>query len=99
MVRTAAGFSRAQFGTPLAKWVRPSHVRTDRHWMTAAVIPGERPRRAEWTGAAEADTQGQPVGDDPITRSIISPKAPSAWTITRLSSVIEVIWVSPSFHQ
>jgi hypothetical protein len=28
-----------QDGTHLAKWVRPSHVQTDQHWMSAAVRP------------------------------------------------------------
>lgn len=39
VVRTTAGFARAQFGTHVAKWVRPSHVRTDEHWMAGPVIP------------------------------------------------------------
>ncbi|MDR3031771.1 MAG: kinase, partial [Kitasatospora sp.] len=32
VVRTAAGFDRAEFGRRVAKWVRPHHVRTDTHW-------------------------------------------------------------------
>jgi len=39
VVRTARAFTRDEFGTHLAKWVRPSHVQTDRHWMNAAVTP------------------------------------------------------------
>jgi hypothetical protein len=38
VVRTAGSFTRADFDTHLAKWVRPSHVQTDRHWMTAEVV-------------------------------------------------------------
>jgi hypothetical protein len=41
VVRTAGPFTRAQFGTHLAKWVRPSHVQTDRHWMSAPVVPNQ----------------------------------------------------------
>jgi hypothetical protein len=39
VVRTVRGFGRDQFGTHLAKWVRPSHVQTDQHWMSQAVRP------------------------------------------------------------
>jgi len=42
VVRTTAGFARAQFGTHVAKWVRPSHVRTDEHWMAGPMIPNGR---------------------------------------------------------
>ncbi|WP_371494237.1 AAA family ATPase [Kitasatospora sp. NBC_00374] len=49
VVRTAAGFDRADFGRRVAKWVRPAHVRTDTHWMHAAVVPnGLGPRAALW---------------------------------------------------
>ena len=41
VVRTAGAFRRDEFGTHLAKWVRPSHVRTDGHWMSAQVIPNQ----------------------------------------------------------
>jgi hypothetical protein len=41
VVRTAGSFTRAQFGTHLAKWVRSSHVQTDQHWMSAPVIPNQ----------------------------------------------------------
>ncbi|WP_188305985.1 RNA ligase family protein, partial [Streptomyces sp. CBMA123] len=38
VVRTVRGFPRAEFGERIAKWVRPQHVRTDTHWMHAAVV-------------------------------------------------------------
>ncbi|MFD0261675.1 RNA ligase family protein [Kitasatospora indigofera] len=38
VVRTVEGFERAEFGRRVAKWVRPRHVRTDAHWMHAAVV-------------------------------------------------------------
>ncbi|MFJ4183879.1 RNA ligase family protein [Kitasatospora sp. NPDC089509] len=38
VVRTVRGFPRAEFGERVAKWVRPHHVRTDTHWMHAAVV-------------------------------------------------------------
>ncbi len=39
VVRTAGSFRRDEFATHLAKWVRPRHIQTDQHWMTAPVIP------------------------------------------------------------
>jgi hypothetical protein len=41
VVRTAHSFTQPQFGTHLAKWVRPSHVQTNQHWMSAPVIPNQ----------------------------------------------------------
>ncbi|MFE3875127.1 RNA ligase family protein [Kitasatospora sp. NPDC059146] len=38
VVRTVRGFPRGEFGVRVAKWVRPQHVRTDTHWMYAAVV-------------------------------------------------------------
>ncbi|WP_406208395.1 AAA family ATPase [Kitasatospora sp. NBC_01560] len=56
VVRTAAGFPRGEFGRRVAKWVRPQHVRTDTHWMHAAVVEnGLGPAAALWavrSGAA-----------------------------------------------
>ncbi|MDU0292127.1 RNA ligase family protein [Saccharothrix longispora] len=49
VVRTAEGFGLADFGRRVAKWVRPRHVTTDRHWMTAPVVPnGPGPRAVLW---------------------------------------------------
>lgn len=39
VVRTVAGFAYGDFAHHLAKWVRPSHVQTDQHWMARAVVP------------------------------------------------------------
>ncbi|MFF3561245.1 RNA ligase family protein [Streptomyces sp. NPDC002574] len=56
VVRTADGFGREEFGQRVAKWVRPHHVRTDTHWMHAAVVEnGLGPAAALWavrSGAA-----------------------------------------------
>ncbi|MEU9046356.1 MULTISPECIES: RNA ligase family protein [unclassified Kitasatospora] len=50
VVRTVRGFSRAEFGERVAKWVRPHHVRTDTHWMHAAVVEnGLGPSAALWS--------------------------------------------------
>ncbi|MCF3179896.1 AAA family ATPase [Streptomyces polychromogenes] len=38
VVRTTAGFDRADFGRYVAKWVRGGHVQTDTHWMYAPVV-------------------------------------------------------------
>ncbi|CAM5648565.1 AAA family ATPase [Streptomyces viridifaciens] len=49
VVRTVRGFPRAEFGGRIAKWVRPQHVRTDTHWMHAAVVEnGLGPTAALW---------------------------------------------------
>ncbi len=39
VVRTAAGFTHAEFSNHIAKWVRKGHVQTDEHWMHSKVIP------------------------------------------------------------
>ncbi|MET8626832.1 RNA ligase family protein [Kitasatospora sp. NPDC004669] len=50
VVRTVRGFPRAEFGERIAKWVRPQHVRTDTHWMHAAVVEnGLGPNAALWS--------------------------------------------------
>ena len=64
VVRTADGFPYAEFGAHVAKWVRPSHVQTDTHWMFAEVVPNGLSARAPlWSvrsgvdvGAAELAT-------------------------------------------
>ncbi|MFE9927060.1 RNA ligase family protein, partial [Streptomyces sp. NPDC005774] len=56
VVRTAEGFGRQEFGQRVAKWVRERHVRTDTHWMHAAVVQNVLgPNAALWavrSGAA-----------------------------------------------
>ncbi|MFE9936799.1 RNA ligase family protein [Streptomyces hirsutus] len=56
VVRTAEGFGRQEFGQRVAKWVRERHVRTDTHWMHAAVVENALgPNAALWavrSGAA-----------------------------------------------
>lgn len=42
VVRTVDGFDRAEFPARVAKWVRPNHVQTDRHWMSGPVAPNGR---------------------------------------------------------
>lgn len=39
VVRLEEGFPHSRFGESVAKWVRPSHVTTDEHWMHAPVVP------------------------------------------------------------
>ncbi|MEU6800808.1 RNA ligase family protein [Streptomyces neyagawaensis] len=49
VVRVADGFGAAEFGARVAKWVRAGHVRTDTHWMHAAVVEnGLGARAALW---------------------------------------------------
>ncbi|CAL9352359.1 hypothetical protein SUDANB15_00486 [Streptomyces sp. enrichment culture] len=56
VVRTVEGFDRQEFGRRVAKWVRARHVRTDAHWMHAAVAENALgPNAALWavrSGAA-----------------------------------------------
>ncbi|MGW2934191.1 RNA ligase family protein [Streptomyces sp. NPDC001156] len=56
VVRVADGFGAEEFGERVAKWVRAGHVRTDTHWMHAAVVEnGLGPSAALWavrSGAA-----------------------------------------------
>lgn len=69
VVRTTAGFERADFGRCVAKWVRGGHVQTDTHWMYAQVVPnGLGPAAALWDArsGAEPDAAGllRAVGTD-----------------------------------
>ncbi|WP_405453602.1 RNA ligase family protein [Streptomyces erythrochromogenes] len=70
VVRTAAGFTRADFGSCVAKWVRGGHVQTDTHWMYAEVVPnGLGPAAPLWAvrSGAEPDVAAlsAAVGTDP----------------------------------
>ncbi|MFE3251805.1 RNA ligase family protein [Streptomyces sp. NPDC059209] len=67
VVRTVEGFGREEFGRRLAKWVRPNHVRTDTHWMHAAVVEnGRGPGAALWDvrsgGPVDAGALARAVG-------------------------------------
>jgi predicted kinase len=41
VVRAVEGFAYTEFAERVAKWVRPSHVQTDTHWMHAEVTPNK----------------------------------------------------------
>jgi RNA ligase len=45
VVRVAEPFRESEFSSRVAKWVRPGHVQTGNHWMTAAVQPNGLRRR------------------------------------------------------
>ncbi|MFE9095983.1 RNA ligase family protein [Streptomyces sp. NPDC007264] len=67
VVRVVDGFGGEEFGQRVAKWVRAGHVRTDTHWMHAAVVEnGLGPGAALWavrSGAAvEAAALEEAVG-------------------------------------
>ncbi|MFF8613480.1 RNA ligase family protein [Streptomyces sp. NPDC015350] len=73
VVRPADGFDAPDFGRLVAKWVRPGHVRTDTHWMHAAVVEnGLGPAAALWAvrsgapvdAAALAAATGTGAGDE-----------------------------------
>ncbi|MFJ2708305.1 RNA ligase family protein [Streptomyces sp. NPDC087428] len=78
VVRPAEGFPAAAFGRRVGKWVRPGHVRTDTHWMHAAVVEnGLGPSAALWDvrsgapvdPAALATAVGTAPGDAPAARA------------------------------
>ena len=46
VVRTAAGFNRAEFTARVAKWVRPNHVLMNMHWMHAEIVPNSLGRES-----------------------------------------------------
>ncbi|MFE7835662.1 RNA ligase family protein [Streptomyces sp. NPDC057474] len=67
VVRVVDGFGAEDFGTCVAKWVRAGHVRTDTHWMHAAVVENglgaQAPLWAVRSGApADADALAEAVG-------------------------------------
>ncbi|MFF8842373.1 RNA ligase family protein [Streptomyces sp. NPDC015127] len=67
VVRTAGGFAAEEFGRRVAKWVRAGHVRTDTHWMHAAVVANglgpDAPLWAVRSGApADAEALAAAVG-------------------------------------
>ncbi|ULR52828.1 RNA ligase family protein [Streptomyces deccanensis] len=67
VVRVVDGFAADEFGARVAKWVRAGHVRTDTHWMHAAVVENGLGARAPlWavrSGApADADALAKAVG-------------------------------------
>ena len=39
VVRSTASFDRAAFNRHVVKWVRPGHVRSDRHWRHGPMVP------------------------------------------------------------
>ncbi|WP_327728172.1 AAA family ATPase [Streptomyces sp. NBC_00487] len=67
VVRVVDGFDAQEFGARVAKWVRAGHVRTDTHWMHAAVVENGlgagAPLWAVRSGAsADADALAEAVG-------------------------------------
>ncbi|GIG87612.1 RNA ligase family protein [Plantactinospora endophytica] len=79
VVRTVDGFTHAEFGARVVKWVRRDHVRTDAHWMLAPVVRNGLGRHAAlWEvrsggavdvpallAATVGDTGRGDTGDDP----------------------------------
>jgi predicted kinase len=64
VVRTTDGFAAEEFGQRVAKWVRAGHVRTDTHWMHAAVVPnGLGPGAALWDVRSGGPVDVTALGD------------------------------------
>ncbi|MGW9023507.1 RNA ligase family protein [Streptomyces sp. NPDC055722] len=82
VVRVTDGFGAEEFGKRVAKWVRAGHVRTDTHWMHAAVVEnGLGPSAALWavrSGApvdatALEEAVGLPGEGDPPAAARLDP--------------------------
>ncbi|MCA9568123.1 MAG: RNA ligase family protein, partial [Myxococcales bacterium] len=89
VVRWADGFDRDAFPRAVAKWVRPSHVQTDVHWMSQPVVPnGLAPASALWDvrSGVEPDEAGLDAvfGD---TRPLLPVELPARGE-TRLALVV-----------
>ncbi|MFE6866162.1 RNA ligase family protein [Kitasatospora sp. NPDC057692] len=96
VVRTARGFTREDFGQRVAKWVRPRHVRTDTHWMHAAVVEnGLGPDAALWAvrsgappePAALAEVLADALGDAPGLPELLRPPEELAEMADRLDAL------------
>jgi predicted kinase len=79
VVRTAEGFPYTEFAERVAKWVRPSHVQTDTHWMHAEVVPNRLGTKAPFW----AVRSGVDVGAEELCAALsvaVAPLAPSIET-------------------
>ncbi|MCC9709105.1 AAA family ATPase [Streptomyces sp. MNU76] len=66
VVRVVDGFAADEFGARVAKWVRAGHVRTDTHWMHAAVVENGLGARAPlW-----AVRSGAPMDADALAEAV-----------------------------
>ncbi|KAB1145945.1 AAA family ATPase [Streptomyces luteolifulvus] len=86
VVRIVDEFGAQEFGERVAKWVRAGHVRTDTHWMHAAVVEnGLCPAAALWAvrsgdtvdAAALEAAVGLPGEGDPRAAARFDPAARS----------------------
>ncbi|WP_194924972.1 RNA ligase family protein [Catenulispora pinisilvae] len=60
VVRAAEGFAYSEFAERVAKWVRPSHVQTDTHWMYAEVVPNQLGAKAPfWAVRSGVDVSAE----------------------------------------
>ncbi|MFF4773685.1 RNA ligase family protein [Microtetraspora fusca] len=92
VVRTVEGFRREEFPHRVAKWVRPSHVRTDEHWMLAPVVPnGLGPASALW----EVRSGGAPAVPSLLaalgTEHATSPAMPDEAAVAEVTAHLDVL--------
>ncbi|MEY9906795.1 putative kinase [Catenulispora sp. MAP12-49] len=66
VVRPAEGFAYTEFAERVAKWVRPSHVQTDTHWMHAEVVPNKLGAKAPFW----AVRSGMDVGAEELATAL-----------------------------
>ncbi|MCB9673409.1 MAG: AAA family ATPase [Alphaproteobacteria bacterium] len=83
VVRDAGAFSRADFPTRVAKWVRPNHVTPGgTHWMLASVVPnGLGPTAPLWEVRSGGEVDGRALcaavglpepGEDALRRMAVA---------------------------
>ncbi|WP_194915381.1 RNA ligase family protein [Catenulispora rubra] len=72
VIRAAEEFSYTEFAERVAKWVRPSHVQTDTHWMHAEVVPNRLGTQAPfWAVRSGVDVDAEELS---AALSIRAPK-------------------------
>jgi predicted kinase len=87
VVRTAEGFPYTKFAERVAKWVRPSHVQTDTHWMHAEVVPNKLGAAAPfWAVRSGVDVSGEELS----TALSIKASGPSCDVADVLADVADV---------
>lgn len=104
VVRTVAGFHRAEFAGRVAKWVRPAHVQTEVHWMSApVVVNGLGPDAPLWqvrSGAAPDGpalraclglVTGQTVADAVTAKDTVAAKAAEDMAAAEASARVDLL--------
>ena len=93
VVRLASSFPYSAFKNSVAKFVRPSHVQTDAHWMQQKVIPNKlAPKKGAWDKLVK-DWEMQSVSEKGYWELIVELTRPKA-AMTDLSKRIAHAWLT-----